>query len=64
MWQRDTINRETTPRMPWHDLAVMIVGKAAFDVSLHFIELWNHVMTDITGNYQAKKDLLQPNQPR
>lgn len=49
--------------MPWHDLAIKITGKAAFDISLHFIELWNHVNTDITGGYFRAKDLIQPTGP-
>ncbi|CAG9323177.1 unnamed protein product [Blepharisma stoltei] len=59
-WNRDLINRKTTPRMPWHDIALKVSGKAASDVALHFIELWNHVMTDITGNYCKDKNLLEP----
>ena len=35
----DRIDRKTVPRMPWHDVAVMIVGDAAYDVSVHYIEL-------------------------
>lgn len=58
---RDSINRKTTPRMPWHDVAIKIIGKAAEDVALHFIELWNHVMTDISSDYWKNKDLIQPN---
>ena len=59
-WERDSIDRNKVPRMPWHDVAVKIVGKAAGDVTLHFIELWNHVMTDILGAYWKDKQLLQP----
>lgn len=59
-WERDIIDRNSIPRMPWHDVAVKIVGKAAGDITLHFIELWNHVMTDITGDYWKDKDLLHP----
>ncbi|CAG9328777.1 unnamed protein product [Blepharisma stoltei] len=59
--ERDIIDRNTHPRMPWHDVALKVVGKAAADIGMHFIELWNHVMTDITGAYYKNKDLLQPN---
>lgn len=38
-YKRDSISRLNTPRMPWHDLGIMIVGKAASDIALHFIEL-------------------------
>lgn len=60
-YYRDSIDRNNTPRMPWHDIAIKIVGKAAGDISLHFIELWNHIMTDISSDYWKNKDLIQPN---
>jgi phospholipase D1/2 len=59
-WERDSMDRKKQPRMPWHDIALKAVGKIAADVALHFIELWNHVMTDITGNYHKDKALLKP----
>ena len=59
-WERDIIDRNHTPRMPWHDIGLKVVGKAASDINLHFIELWNHVMTDISGDYWKEKDLLHP----
>ncbi|KAA8580502.1 hypothetical protein FQN60_013460, partial [Etheostoma spectabile] len=31
----------TTPRMPWHDIASVVHGKAARDVARHFIQRWN-----------------------
>ncbi|XP_015216771.2 phospholipase D1 isoform X4 [Lepisosteus oculatus] len=37
----DFINRYTTPRMPWHDIASVVHGKAARDVARHFIQRWN-----------------------
>ncbi|KAG7484857.1 hypothetical protein MATL_G00053770 [Megalops atlanticus] len=37
----DNIDRSQVPRMPWRDLAVALHGKAARDVSRHFIQRWN-----------------------
>lgn len=37
----DLIDRTKTPRMPWHDIACVIVGQASRDVARHFIERWN-----------------------
>lgn len=59
-WEHDRIDRKKVPRMPWHDLALMVKGDAAYDVSVHYIELWNHVMTDFSGGYLKNKDLLTP----
>ncbi|XP_026470062.1 phospholipase D1-like [Ctenocephalides felis] len=37
----DLVDRCTTPRMPWHDIAVSICGSAARDAARHFIQRWN-----------------------
>uniref|UniRef100_A0A8C5FAI2 Phospholipase n=1 Tax=Gadus morhua TaxID=8049 RepID=A0A8C5FAI2_GADMO len=37
----DFIDRYTTPRMPWHDIASVVHGNAARDVARHFIQRWN-----------------------
>ncbi|XP_060949464.1 phospholipase D1 [Limanda limanda] len=37
----DFIDRHTTPRMPWHDIASVVHGGAARDVARHFIQRWN-----------------------
>lgn len=34
----DNVDRRTTPRMPWHDIAVMVQGAAARDTARHFIQ--------------------------
>ncbi|TSU62976.1 Phospholipase D2 [Bagarius yarrelli] len=35
------IDRYKTPRMPWHDIGVVVHGKAARDIARHFIQRWN-----------------------
>uniref|UniRef100_A0A2K6NHF4 phospholipase D n=1 Tax=Rhinopithecus roxellana TaxID=61622 RepID=A0A2K6NHF4_RHIRO len=37
----DFIDRYSMPRMPWHDIASAVHGKAARDVARHFIQRWN-----------------------
>ncbi|XP_002062808.3 phospholipase D2 isoform X1 [Drosophila willistoni] len=37
----DIIDRTTTPRMPWHDVGMCVVGASARDVARHFIQRWN-----------------------
>ncbi|OMJ87104.1 hypothetical protein SteCoe_11254 [Stentor coeruleus] len=59
-WEADRLDRNKVPRMPWHDVGVMIRGDAAYDVSVNYIELWNHVMTDSSGGYVKNKDILIP----
>lgn len=37
----DFIERNKTPRMPWHDIGCSVYGRAARDVARHFIQRWN-----------------------
>ena len=63
-WEVDSIEREQVPRMPWHDIAVMVKGPVANDIALRFTELWNFVMSDFTQHYRNNKELLQPSMPQ
>eukprot|EP01091_Cochliopodium_minus_P015277 TRINITY_DN538_c0_g1_i1.p1 TRINITY_DN538_c0_g1~~TRINITY_DN538_c0_g1_i1.p1 ORF type:complete len:830 (-),score=214.00 TRINITY_DN538_c0_g1_i1:85-2574(-) len=38
----DLIDRQTTPRMPWHDVHLLVDGYAARDLAKNFIEIWNY----------------------
>ena len=52
----DNVDRRTTPRMPWHDIALMVQGRAARDVARHFIQarqsrlrdLWDQISSAFT----------------
>lgn len=35
------MDRQTTPRLPWHDIGATVIGAAARDVARHFIQRWN-----------------------
>ncbi len=37
----DYIDRKMSPRMPWHDEALVVTGEAARDCARHFIQRWN-----------------------
>jgi hypothetical protein len=41
VWSPDIIDRGSTSRMPWHDVAVCLWGQIARDVARHFIQRWN-----------------------
>ncbi|XP_023246744.1 phospholipase D2-like [Copidosoma floridanum] len=43
---QDLVDRSTTPRMPWHDVGVMVQGASARDVARHFIQRWNAIKTE------------------
>jgi len=38
-----SIEKNKTPRMPWHDIGVKLTGKSVLDLSRHFIQYWNYV---------------------
>ncbi|XP_038213563.1 phospholipase D2 isoform X2 [Zerene cesonia] len=39
----DLVDRCTTPRMPWHDVGLLVGGAAARDVARHFVQRWNAI---------------------
>ncbi|CAG9791774.1 unnamed protein product [Diatraea saccharalis] len=39
----DLVDRNTTPRMPWHDIGVVVQREAARDIARHFIQRWNAI---------------------
>ncbi|CAF0819823.1 unnamed protein product [Adineta steineri] len=40
-FDEDYIDRKASPRMPWHDEALVVSGEAARDCARHFIQRWN-----------------------
>jgi phospholipase D1/2 len=40
---KEMYDRTKVPRMPWHDVAMQIVGQPARDLTRHFIQRWNYV---------------------
>eukprot|EP00474_Spongospora_subterranea_P010016 CRZ10474.1 hypothetical protein [Spongospora subterranea] len=38
----DVIDRQSVPRMPWHDIDFELHGSTARDVARNFVERWNH----------------------
>jgi phosphatidylserine/phosphatidylglycerophosphate/cardiolipin synthase-like enzyme len=39
-YEKDYIDRQTTPRMPWHDIAVFVEGACVVDLVRHFLQRW------------------------
>ena len=56
-YERDSIDRTLIPRMPWHDVCVSVSGIIVKDLWNHFLEVWNHVIKDITGS-QNRQDMM------
>lgn len=47
------LESRTIPRMAWHDITFRVDGKAAFDVSINFVQRWNFIAssTNVKTNY-------------
>jgi len=43
------IDKLSTPRMPFHDAMIKVIGPVVADLSRHFIQYWNHVEVDVYG---------------
>lgn len=39
----DMYNRLETPRMPWHDVGMQLIGQPARDLTRHFVQRWNYI---------------------
>ena len=54
------IDRESLPRLPWHDLQCCLRGQLARDVSRHFVLRWNHIKVTKASGSGSKIPLLLP----
>ncbi|CAD8108230.1 unnamed protein product [Paramecium sonneborni] len=52
--------KRSDPRMPWHDIAVRVVGQSVSDLVRHFEQYWNHV-TISRDFVKRKNNQLQGN---
>ncbi|CEP20616.1 unnamed protein product [Cyberlindnera jadinii] len=37
-------DRQVVPRMPWHDVHMMVAGEPARDLARHFVQRWNYLL--------------------
>jgi len=49
----------STPRMPFHDAMIKVIGPVVADLSRHFIQYWNHVEVDV---YSKEEEAPLPQQ--
>ncbi|KAI9681583.1 MAG: hypothetical protein M1829_000780 [Trizodia sp. TS-e1964] len=45
-WQSNEISKAEYGRMPWHDVAMGLMGDCVYDIAEHFILRWNFVKRD------------------
>ncbi|XP_059080712.1 phospholipase D2-like isoform X2 [Tigriopus californicus] len=55
----DNVDRRTTPRMPWHDVSLIVEGTAARDAARHFIQRWNSCKQE-KGKFNSNYPYLVP----
>lgn len=55
---QETISREDTPRMPWHDVHTLIEGPVVSDLSRHFVERWNYAISRATFIHKKKHTII------
>ena len=41
LFEKPLIDRKNTPRLPWHDIAMRVIGDPVKDMARHFIQYWN-----------------------
>ena len=42
----ESVPREVSLRMPWHDVHTRLIGQVVGDIARHFVERWNHARFD------------------
>lgn len=52
-YSEDSINRNNTPRMPWHDVAIQVKGMIVSDISYHFRDRWNFMVKDTLSQIES-----------
>ena len=55
-YEESNLDRGREPRMPWHDIALKVVGIPVKDLSRHFITYWN--FTQMESNIIKKKGVI------
>lgn len=45
-WQENELNKTDYGRMPWHDVAMGLVGECVVDIAEHFVLRWNFIKRD------------------
>ena len=43
----ESVPRENSLRMPWHDVHTRLIGPVVGDIARHFVERWNHAKFDV-----------------
>ncbi|KAL2177077.1 uncharacterized protein P884DRAFT_292301 [Thermothelomyces heterothallicus CBS 202.75] len=75
-WKENELSKEDTGRMPWHDVAMGVIGPCVYDIAEHFVLRWNLVKRDkykrnerfewleLRGRQGEDEDLVGVQRPR
>ncbi len=56
-WSNNELNKTDYGRMPWHDVAMGVIGDCVYDIAEHFVLRWNFIKRD-KYKRDAKADWL------
>ncbi|KAL4803185.1 hypothetical protein BDV18DRAFT_44377 [Aspergillus unguis] len=45
-WQSNELSKAEYGRMPWHDVAMGLIGESVYDIAEHFVLRWNFIKRD------------------
>ncbi|KAL8846037.1 MAG: hypothetical protein Q9221_008850 [Calogaya cf. arnoldii] len=75
-WKNNELSKADFGRMPWHDVAMCLIGDCVFDIAEHFVLRWNFVKRDkykrsekvewltMTGREGENEDLIAVQRPK
>jgi phospholipase D1/2 len=75
-WKSNKLNKLEYGRMPWHDVAMGLIGPAVYDIAEHFVLRWNFVKREkykrderydwltMEGREGADEDLIGVQRPK
>lgn len=77
-WKSNEVSKADYGRMPWHDVAMGVIGPCIYDIAEHFVLRWNFVkrekykrddrydwltLTGRTGDYEGLVGVQRPKHP-
>ncbi|KAF2719312.1 phospholipase D/nuclease [Polychaeton citri CBS 116435] len=75
-WKSNELSKAEYGRMPWHDVAMGVIGPCVYDIAEHFVLRWNFVKRDkykrderydwltMTGRTGENEDLVGVQRPK
>jgi phospholipase D1/2 len=58
-FNEELIDRNFQPRMPWHDVQILLEGPVVYDLCRHFVERWNFSINSVVFKNPKKKTIIR-----